>query len=209
MSDPSRAQGPLQERTVQTRDRIERAAMAVFSEVGFDAASTYAIAERAGVRQQLITYHYGTKQKLWEAAVDRVFSGFGERFRAHLEGLEGVDEPTRLRLLLREFMRYSAEHPEVARLMMHEGGNPGPRLTWLYQRHSGPFFRELLALIRRAQDQGLAAAGDPVHFLYLFVGSVGMFTHRAEAELVNGGRAVDGDFVEGYIEFVLGVLLGG
>jgi len=192
-----------------TRDRIELAAIAVFSAVGFDAASTYEIAKQAGVKQQLITYHYSTKLDLWKVVVDRVFFGFGERYEARHKGLEGVDRPSQLRLLLREFMLYSADHPEAARFMAHEGGSPGTRLAWLYERHSGPFFRDLLDLLVWAQNKGLAIKGDPLHLLYVFIGSVGMFTNRAEAELVCEEHSFNRNSDDQYINFVLGMLLPG
>lgn len=202
-------QSHTQARAAVTRDRIECAALAAFSQVGFDAASTREIAKRAGVKQPLITYHYGSKLGLWQAAVDRVFADFGERLRARMEGLEGVDEATRFRLLLREFILFSAEHPEVARFMMHESARPGPRLLWLYERHTGPFFRLLLERIEWAQQQGLATEGDPAHLVYVLIGSVGMFAHPAEAELVTDGRSREPESLDRYVDLVLRLLLPG
>jgi TetR/AcrR family transcriptional regulator len=199
----------VQARTTRTRDRIERAAMAAFSEVGFDAATTRAIAEQAGVKQQLITYHYGSKLDLWKAAVDRVFGEFARRIALRLEGLEGVDEATQLRLLLREFILFSAEHPEIARFMMHEGARAGPRLSWLYQRHTGPFVATMLDRIEWAQRNGLAGEGDPAHLLYILLGSVAMFAHPAEAELVTQGRSREPESLEAYVDLVLRLLLPG
>ena len=55
---PNRLQTRPQARTVVTKDRIERAALSAFSQVGYDAASTRAIAKQAGVKQQLINEAY-------------------------------------------------------------------------------------------------------------------------------------------------------
>ncbi len=41
-----------------TREQILSAALMAISESGFDCVSTGAIAERAGVRQGLLTYHF-------------------------------------------------------------------------------------------------------------------------------------------------------
>jgi TetR/AcrR family transcriptional regulator len=198
-----------QARSTATRDRIERAALAAFSEIGFDAASTREIAGRAGVKPQLITYHYGTKLDLWKTTVDRAFGEFAERMGSRLEGLKGVDRATRVRLLLREFMLFSAETPEVSRLMMHEGAHSSPRLAWLYERHIRAFTELMLERIEWAQRKGLAPEGDPAHLLYVLLGAVGMFTHRAEAELVTGGRSREPESLEGYVELVLRLVLPG
>ena len=198
-----------QARTAVTRDRIERAALSAFSEVGFDAASTRDIAGRAGVKQQLITYHYGTKLELWKAAVDRLFAELREGLARRMTGLEGVDEPTRIRLMLREFLVLSEEHPELARFMMHESGLPGPRLSWLYERHTKGFFEKMLDRIAWAQERGLAADGDPAHLLYVLIGATGMFSHPAEAALMTAGRSREPESVERYVELVLRLILPG
>ena len=198
-----------QARTVVTRERIEGAALSAFADLGFDAASTREIAKRAGVKQQQITYHYGSKLGLWTAAVDGLFALFAERLEARMNGLEGVDEATRTRLLLREFMLFSAEHPEISRFMMHESARPGPRLTWIYERHSGAFFRNVLERIGRAQREGLAPPGEPSDLLYVLLGAVGMFAHPAEAELVTEGRSREPESLERYVDLVLRLLLPG
>ncbi|MEU8147238.1 TetR family transcriptional regulator [Nonomuraea sp. NPDC048901] len=48
----------------RTRERILRAALEEFGAKGYSGARTAAIAARAGVNQQLISYHFGGKQGL-------------------------------------------------------------------------------------------------------------------------------------------------
>jgi TetR/AcrR family transcriptional regulator len=198
-----------QARGERTRDRIERAALETFSEGGFDAATTREIAKRAGVKQQLITYHYGPKLELWKAAVDRIFGELHERFARRSEGLEGVDEATRVRLLLREFLLFNAEHPEVIRFMVQEGARPGPRLTWLYERHTRRVFAFLRERIERAQADGIAVEGDPARLTYVFMGSVAMLAQGAGFELLIGGAPLEPESLERYVDLVLRVVLPG
>ena len=93
--------------------------------------------------------------------------------------------------------------------MMHEGARSGPRLTWLYERHIRRFTDLLLERIEWAQQKGLAAEGEPAHLLYVLLGAVGMFSHRAEAELVTGGRSREPESLESYVELVLRLVLPG
>ncbi len=204
---PSTAESRPQARTAATRDKIERSAMAAFSEVGFDAASTREIARRADVKQQLITYLSGSKIALWKAAVDRLFGEFADRLNTRRIGLEGVDESTQTWLLLREFILFSAERPQVARFMMHEGAVPGPRLTWLYERHTRKFFEDLVGRIKRAQQSGIAAEGDPMQLVYIVLGAVAMFSHPAEADLMTKGLSRKPESLERYVELVLRLVL--
>src|SRR5690606_40538295 len=69
-----------QQRAKVTRSTILSAALAEFAEKGFEAASIRGIAERAGVQHPLITYHYPTKDALWQAVAESTFARIpGER----------------------------------------------------------------------------------------------------------------------------------
>jgi AcrR family transcriptional regulator len=54
-----------------TKERIFEAALAVFSEKGFAAATTRAVAERAGVNEVTLFRHFGSKENLLQEAIVR------------------------------------------------------------------------------------------------------------------------------------------
>src|SRR5689334_10170786 len=56
---------------VDTRGRILDAALASFADRGYEATSLDALAAGLGVRKQTILYHFGTKDALLDAVVDR------------------------------------------------------------------------------------------------------------------------------------------
>lgn len=64
----------LQE-TLGNRLQLLEAAAHAFSSAGYKGASLRAIAKRAGVSFQLIQHHFGTKQDLWQAVVEYLYSG--------------------------------------------------------------------------------------------------------------------------------------
>ncbi|WP_255953187.1 TetR/AcrR family transcriptional regulator [Streptomyces odontomachi] len=67
---PSRSQvgqGPA------TRDRILEAARTEFAERGYEKASVRAIAKTAGVDSALVHHYFGTKEQVFEAAVEVAF----------------------------------------------------------------------------------------------------------------------------------------
>ena len=59
-----------QQRAQSTRTAILEAALAEFAEKGFEAASIRSIAERTGFQHPLITYHYPSKDLLWQAVAE-------------------------------------------------------------------------------------------------------------------------------------------
>ncbi|GIG56502.1 hypothetical protein Lfu02_08740 [Longispora fulva] len=92
----------------RTREKILRAAVEEFGAKGYSGARTAGIAARAGVNQQLISYHFGGKQGLldalrrdWAAAQEtRSAPGasFAESFGAYLDVVG--DQPDWSRLVL-------------------------------------------------------------------------------------------------------------
>ena len=163
-------------------ERILAAALAGFAERGFDGATTREIAAAAGVPQGLVTYHYASKQALWEAAVDWVFAALAAEFATAAEALRDVDAVTRLRAVLKRYARFSARHPELHCLMTHEGSHDGPRLRWLVDRHVRPLFEQSTALIRDA-----APGVDAAHLHYVAIGAVThLFAVAPEFQRVTG-----------------------
>src|SRR5436190_1672539 len=118
-----------------TRERILGAALDVFSEQSFEGATTREIASRAGVTQPLLNYHFSSKDELWQAAVDRLFASLNEALDERTAGLRGVDELTTQKLLIREFVFFSARHPQLHRIITAESKIDGPRMDWLVEQH--------------------------------------------------------------------------
>src|SRR5262245_58898647 len=69
-----------------TRERILAAALEIFSQAGFDGTTTRELAARAGVNLGLIKYYFGTKEKLWRAAVDRAATALPEALAGAVAG---------------------------------------------------------------------------------------------------------------------------
>ena len=179
-----------QQRSVDTRERLVDAALQEFATHGFDGATTREIARRAGVALAALPYHFTTKEALWRAAADRIFALLSETFRARVSGLEGVDLTTRLRLILRDFVRFAAAHPELHRFMVQEGMRKSPRLSWLVEAHVRPMYDAVRAMVEAAQREGMAPIGRPEHLHYMLIGAASSaYALSAEFELLTGEPA--------------------
>jgi AcrR family transcriptional regulator len=165
----------------KAEERILAAALEAFSEHGFDGAKMRDIAARAGVTLGLLQYYFGSKQKLWRAAVDRAFEDMRGGLQALLADDSSADPRERLRQIVRAHVSFVAQRPEFVRLMHDEGKRRGPRMRWLVDRHVKPIYETMLPMIRRAQAEGVFPADiAPIHFLYSLVGAVGVIFHQAE-----------------------------
>ena len=154
------------------RERILEAATLSFAEVGYAGTSTAAVARSIGVTQPLVHHHFGSKEGLWRAAIDRLFV----ELPALVQLLAEATSPRqRLARAVEGFIRLSAERPLLGRILAREGAAPGPRLDYLLERYVRAPFREAVATVRAAQQEGLVAASVRPELLLFFVLGAGNY----------------------------------
>jgi TetR/AcrR family transcriptional regulator len=191
-----------------TRDRIVTAAADLFSARSFDGASTRQIAAAAGVAQPLLNYHFRSKEALWQAAVDSLFTVLNERMAARFEGLRGVDAVTRARLQVREFVTFSARNPQLHRIILQESTLDGPRMDYLVA-HVRPLYDATVALF---DDLARAGAVPPIpapHLYYILTGAgPTMFVLGPECRRLTGLDPTSDDVIEAHADAVCRLLFG-
>lgn len=159
------------EQKEQSRERIIDAAVEEFADQGFRAASTRAIATRAGVTQGLVTYHFASKDELWRAAADRIFGRLDE---IAPPGAAGSDEAA-----IRAHVEFSARHPEVFHFMVDAGRHDDDRLRWLIDTHLERRFRSIVGSGR--------STARAAHLYYAVVGAASlMFAVTPECRALTG-----------------------
>jgi AcrR family transcriptional regulator len=138
--------------TAETRVRLLRAASSLFAARGFEGTSTRAIAERAGVNQALLRYHFGAKEGLWREVLEQGFAVFADSLRA-----ASAEQPAqRVAALLRELPL----HAELVQALTHALLEPGPRRDWLLRERLAPLQARAAAWLG-ADWQGPAATIAP------------------------------------------------
>ena len=192
-----------------TRERILAAALDLFSERSFEGATTREIATKAGVTQPLLNYHFRSKDELWRTAVDGLFGELAQALSARIGGLRGVDDPTVMRLLVREFIYFSAEHPQVHRIITQECKTDGPRMDWLVERHIRPLYEQTAQRLSRLVEQGLLPDIPLAHLYYIITGAgPTMFVLGPECRRLTGVDPTDPGVVEAHADAVCRLLFG-
>ena len=136
-----------------TRDLLDAAAVE-FAAHGFAGASTRRIAQRAGAHQPQINYHFTSKEQLWRATVAHLFA----QMDATLPGLgDGPSPSDAFEAVVRSFVRFSAERPELDRIINLEATAPSLRLDWLVATHLAPRLEAVSAGWAALRDSGLGA----------------------------------------------------
>ena len=192
-----------------TRDRILEAAIDLFSEQSFDGASTREIAQRAGVTQPLVNYHYRSKDDLWRAAVDALFERLNTTMATRNDGLRGVDAVTTAKLVVREFITFSARNPELHRIITQESKTDSHRMDYLVDRHVRPLYEETVAMFERLAREGAVPPVPPAHLYYILTGAgPTMFVLGPECRRLTGLDPQSDAVIEAHADAVCALLFG-
>lgn len=193
-----------QQRSIETREKVLKAAAAEFAEHGFQGASTRSVADKAGVQHALVIYHFKSKEGLWRTVISAMNERFATMYRSRLEGLRGVDAALKLKLIMEDFIRFSAANPSFHWLMAHEANKGGKRMNWLLDEYVKQFFKTMTDLIKAAQKDGRFVAGDPYHLQYIFLGAAThLYMLAAEVKKTSGRSPTTPSYVEEHVKLCL------
>ena len=158
-----------QQRAQSTRTAILEAALAEFAEKGFEAASIRSIAERTGFQHPLITYHYPSKDLLWQAVAEDTFERIRREWDARASESAELTPLDRLRAEYTALFRHTTRFPEFHRFMRQEAASSNPRLQWVAENVLAPLIERLLPQIKAAQAKGQLPPIEPILFHYMMV----------------------------------------
>ena len=195
------------------RELLLESALVEFGAKGFEGASTRSIAQRVDAHQPQINYHFASKEALWFAAVDHLFDLLRHEL-AEPPLPVGSDDPDQLAsafaAAVRRFVAFAAAHPELNRIMVHEGTEDSDRLRWMVERHVRPMHDATRIVWQRLRDAGIAAPIDPTMVHYVIVGAASLpFVNAPEARLLTAVEPTDPAWVEAHADGLVATLLPG
>ena len=199
-----------QQRSLETRAALLDAAIDAFTTRGFDGISVRQLEELAGVKRGLVAYHFGDKEGLWRGAVDRLFAQMGERFGGRMTAFADLPDREAARAVVRAFVRFSAEHPELNRLMLQECAGASWRVDYIVGEHVGPMLDGLRRVLPGAHAllYGTGDAQATAHRYYLFVGAAAfVFSAEHECRGLFGVSPREPDFVDRHADLVTDMLI--
>ncbi len=180
----------------KTRDLLLDAGIALFSEQGYAATSTRQVETHAGVRRNLMTYHFGNKEEFWKQAMLRLADRMRSTLAPAIAQSRDIEPDERIRFLIRRYVRASSTFPEMARIMFDEGRCNSWRLQWLVDNCSRGFFNAVRQLFQDGRDFKVIPDIPLTNFYYLLVGSATIFSMSNECELLTGENALDDSMID-------------
>jgi TetR/AcrR family transcriptional regulator len=185
------------------------AGLRAFARHGYDGVSVRTLTRELGVSHNLIHQRFGSKADLWRAAVDH---GFGQMARQ----MQDVFDPTisdpleQAKLLIRRFVIFSAEHPELLALMDIEARQDTDRLAYVFDRYVKPTLAGAERLVEHLIPEGKIRPISlrQLHFLVAH-GAIAPFTLVPLAERFDPRSPLDPEAVQEHADLVAEVIIGG
>lgn len=141
----------LEDLNTETRDRLEKAVLEVFSQADFHKASIRDIANKAEISFATIYKHFGSKERLVFAFVDVWMGKLTERIIDHMQGIEDLKEKLRKVFWLQ--LDYYERHDRFAKILFMTL----PMNTWMadetFRQHK--MFNLLIEVLRDGQKSGI------------------------------------------------------
>lgn len=160
---------PVRRNAIVTRDRVLKAAIAEFCRYGFDGARTGRVAKRASVNIRMIYHYFGSKERLYLAALEHVYREV--RTREAALNLRDHAPAEGMRALVDFTFKHLIEHPEFIELIRNENLLRGKHLkkSRSVPETAMPLVSALRDLLTRGVRQGVFRRNvDPVQ-LYVSI----------------------------------------
>ncbi len=175
------------------REKILESALVEFAKNGFQGTSLSRIASGAKTQKQLITHHFGTKEKLWREVVNRELKDGVELLKEVKETASKKDAETAIRQFIHDYIHWCARKKAFHRLIVFDSQADNPRFQWYTENHFKPSHKVMTNLINKAQKQGVVCAGNPGRLYFTFMNMINsLFLGELTFELYTG-RAPDND----------------
>jgi AcrR family transcriptional regulator len=151
-TDRHRTGRPKSEDAPATTEQILDAAFRAFATHGYDGVSVRTLNRELGVSHNLIHQRFRSKEGLWYAAVNRAFGSQVSELATTFDPalLDPLDQ---LNHTIRQFLHYSAAHPELLGLMNIEGRVDSERLDYIYDNFLAPALAPLGRLLEFLTSQ--------------------------------------------------------
>jgi AcrR family transcriptional regulator len=181
----NRKTGVRAQQADQTRARILKAAIKVFTRDGYSGGRIEQISSEAESNDRMIYYYFGSKEKLFVRVLEHTYEQFN-----HAESLLKLDPSTpvqTLRDLVAFVWSYYVEHPEFVAILSIENLHKGKhaKQSSELRRLSGEAVGVLRPIIEAGQQQGLFRQDLDIKHVYLMIASLCYFYNSNQHTLTS------------------------
>jgi AcrR family transcriptional regulator len=145
---------------------------------------------------------------MWYAAVDWGFGLLASQLAEHLD--PHGDPGTQLRAFVREFVAFSARHPDLLRVVHQEGSSPSARLNYLLDTYVRPMIAALAPTYAKLLESGQSRPVPPEVFYYLVTSGGGAkYALDGMTRELFGATVLEPEQIDDYAEAVADLVVRG
>jgi len=149
-----------------TRSLILNAAIELFVDHNYDAVSVRQIAQAANCHLGSISYHFGGKEKLYEACFDSLdFSEFFKCLSLLDEAESNLEFSSKLEGFIYDAGLFALKNRKVLCLYFKETYSQTPRIKDIRSRVQEPALKHISLYFQKAKDKGIVREDLNVSFL--------------------------------------------
>jgi TetR/AcrR family transcriptional regulator len=196
----------VQERAEITPAKLIKAGTVMFSESGFDRVSVRDLENAAGVKRNLLAYHFDDKDTLWKSVSNDIYGLMKTEFDQRLLISQEMSGRESLAFVVRFYVYCHAHHPELSRLVAQEATQHSWRTQYMIEHHIRPATVAMEKLVKEIQGLDRDAF---IHWYYIMISATStIFSFAAECrDLFDVDPCEDG-MVEGHADMLVSMLLG-
>lgn len=139
-------------RCAERREEILEAATKLFAEHGYADTDTQQLADKLGVGKGTLYRYFPSKRELFLAAADRGMRKLCQHIDVSIAAIE--DPPDQIAEVVRSYLAFFADHPELCELLIHERALFKDRKKPTYIEHREANRERLRSLYRRFIAEG-------------------------------------------------------
>ncbi len=193
--------------TAALRKTILQSSLKIFTELGYEAATTRKIASEAGVEQGHLAYYFKTKEELWKATVSQYHLPYTEMMEQLKAPNSSESALIEARKFLYKFLQFFSQNRSLSRMMNQEFAINSDRKAWLLNEFGRqpwltlkPLFHEIAA--NRPETP------NPAMLYFSFMGGIFFyFGGGDEIEMITGltiSPETDNAFIKQHIATLFG-----
>ncbi|MBA9083610.1 AcrR family transcriptional regulator [Fontibacillus solani] len=133
------------------KTRILLSAKRLFAKQGYEGTSVRQICEEANANIALVSYHFGGKEKVFEAIFEQFYPGSEEAFNQYEDELKNPVEG--LTLIVREIVVFTINDKELSDIIQQELTLQSPRMETV-QAFLSPVWFKVKELLERGKEEG-------------------------------------------------------
>ncbi|MFT6051675.1 MAG: AcrR family transcriptional regulator [Halioglobus sp.] len=177
----------------------------LFSERGFDAVSIRDLETAAGVKRNLLVYHFGDRESLCKACADALYLEMDIEFGKRLSIMKEISGREFLTLLIRFLVYFTAKHPKANLLLSHEGILKTWRIEYVIEQHVRSGIEAIEGVV--ADTLGLERDAFILWYYIMATGATSIFMFAPHCQSVFGVDPCEESMVEAHAEMVVSMLL--